>query len=206
MKPEAVVFDVGRVLISWDPEGFYDKAIGRERRGQLFAEVDLLGTNAAMDLGAPWRTSLQVLAERHPDWTDEIMLWHDRWIEITRPAIDHSVRLLRALRRRDVPVLALTNFGVETFAHARTHYDFLNEFDEVVVSGEVGTTKPDPLIYTRLEHRAGIAGDRLLFTDDLPANIETAAARGWRTHLFTRPDRWAARLVAEGLLAEHEAS
>ena len=205
MAVQAVVFDVGKVLISWDPEGFYDRAIGRDRREQLFADVDLHGTNAAMDLGAPWRASLQALAERHPDWADEIMLWHDRWIELTRPAIDHSVRLLRALRRGGVPVLALTNFGAETFACARTHYDFLGEFDHAIVSGEVGATKPNPAIYERLEHRTGLAGDKLLFTDDLPANVEAAAVRGWRTHLFTDPHGWAARLVADGLLAEREA-
>lgn len=206
MTPGTVVFDVGRVLISWDPEGFYDRVIGRERRERLFREVDLHGANAAVDRGAPWLASFQELARRHRAWSDEIMLWHDRWIEITRPVNAHSVRLLRALRRRGVPVLALSNFGSEPFDLACTHYDFLGEFDAVVVSAELGVAKPDPAIYECLERRAGMAGDRLLFTDDVPANLETAAARGWRTHLFTDAERWAARLVAEGLLDEREAT
>ncbi len=206
MTPEAVVFDVGRVLISWDPEGFYDRVIGRPRRERLFAEVDLHGTNAAVDRGAPWRASFEALAERHADWATEIRLWCERWIEITRPTIDHSVRLLRALRRNGVRVVALTNFGVETFGYARSQYDFLDEFDAAVVSGVVGTTKPDSVIYERLEHLTGLNGDQLLFTDDVAANIAAAAARGWRTHLFTHPGGWAARLVAEGLLTPEEAA
>lgn len=200
MAPEAVVFDIGQVLITWDPEAFYDKVIGRERREPLFAEVDLHAANAAVDRGARWHPTFAALAERHPHWAGEIMMWHDRWIEITTPVNDHSVRLLRALRRNGIPVLALTNFGVEPLARARDRYDFLSEFDAAVVSSEVGVTKPDPAIYGHLERLSGLDGDRLLYTDDLPANIAGADARGWRTHLFTGAAGWAGRLIAEGLL------
>lgn len=205
MQPGTVIFDIGRVLIHWDPEGFYDRAIGRPARERLFAEVDLHGMNIGVDAGAPWHDSVMALAARHPDWADAIRLWHDRWIEMASPAIDRSVRLLRALRARGVPVLALTNFGRETFAHARRHYDFFNEFDGAVVSGEVRVMKPDPAIYALAEAMAGMAGERILFTDDNPDNVAAAAARGWRTHLFENPEGWAARLVAEGLLTRTEA-
>jgi 2-haloacid dehalogenase len=205
MRPEAVVFDVGRVLIGWDPEGFYDRTIGPRRRERLFAEVDLHATNAAVDAGAAWRASFEALAERHPAWARDIMLWCDCWVELTVAAIEHSVRLLRALRHGGIPVYALTNFGAESFALARTHYDFLGEFDGAVVSGEIGTTKPGPGIYAHLEAVSGRTGNQLLFTDDVPANIATAHARGWRTHLFTGPEGWADRLVAEGLLTPEQA-
>lgn len=206
MTVQTVVFDIGRVLIHWDPEGFYDRTIGRAARERLFAEVDLHGMNLAVDRGAPWQPSVTALAARHPDWADAIMCWHDRWIEMASPAIDRSVRLLRALRAKGVPVLALTNFGRESFAYARTQYDFFGEFDGAVVSGELGVMKPEAAIYERVEAMAGVAGDALLFTDDMPANIAAAAARGWRTHLFEGPEGWAARLVAEGLLTEGEAA
>lgn len=205
MPPGAVIFDIGRVLIHWDPHGFYDRVIGPEARAQLFAEVDLEGMNERIDNGAPWRETVYATAEAHPHRAAEIRLWHDRWIEMASPAIDHSVRLMRALRARGVKVHALTNFGRESFAFARTYYDFFNEFDGSIVSGEHGVMKPASRIYELVEEMTGLSGDRLIFTDDNADNIVAAQARGWRTHLFTGPAGWAARLVAEGLLDEEEA-
>jgi 2-haloacid dehalogenase len=112
---------------------------------------------------------------------------------------------MRALQARGTPVFALTNFGVGTFAVARQTYPFFDEFDQAFVSGDLRTIKPEPEIYAHLERDTGIAPERLLFTDDRPENIEAAAQRGWHTHLFTTPDTWAARLVAEGLLTPEEA-
>ena len=205
MPPEAVVLDIGRVLIHWDPQGFYDRVIGPTAREQLFAEVDLEDMNERIDNGAPWRETVYATAEAHPRRAAEIRLWHDRWIEMASPAIDQSVRLMRSLRARGVPVHALTNFGRESFAHACGHYRFFNEFDGAVVSGEHRVMKPAPRIYELVEEMTGLSGDRLIFTDDNADNIAAARARGWRTHLFTGPEGWAARLVAEGLLDEEEA-
>ncbi|MCC7320179.1 MAG: HAD-IA family hydrolase [Rubellimicrobium sp.] len=206
MQPKAVVYDIGRVLIHWDPRGFYDRVIGPEARARLFAEVDLDGMNIRVDNGSPWRETVHATAEAHPGWADAIRLWHDRWIEMASPAIDRSVRLMRALRARGVPVFALTNFGRESFAHARTLYDFFNEFDGAVVSGEHGVMKPEARIYELVEEMSGLAGADLLFADDNADNIAAARARGWRAHLFEHPEGWAARLVEEGLLSEEEAA
>ncbi len=206
MAPKAAVFDIGRVLINWDPEGFYDRVIGAEARARLFAEVPLTATNISIDNGSPWRETIFDLADAHPGWSAEIRLWHDRWIEMASPAIDHSVRLMRALRARGIPVIALTNFGAESFAYARTRYDFFNEFDSAVVSGELKAMKPDPAIYVEVERRSGLTGPDLIFTDDRPDNIAAALARGWKAHLFTDPQGWADRLLAEGLLTAGEAA
>lgn len=202
---EAVVFDIGNVLIEWDPERFYDAAIGAERRRALFAAVDLAGMNERVDLGAPFRETVLAAAEAAPDWAAEIRLWHDRWIEMATPAIDHSVRLLRALRRKGVPVFALSNFGIGTFEVAVANYPFLEEFDRSFISGHLGVMKPAPEIYAMLEADCGLPPGHLLFTDDRPENVEAARARGWRAHLFEGPEGWAARLVADGVLTEEEA-
>jgi 2-haloacid dehalogenase len=206
MSADAVVFDIGRVLIHWDPEGFYDREIGPAARRRLFAEVDLHGANLAIDGGAPFRAAIYGLADRHPDWAREIRWWHDRWIELASPAIPHSVRLLRALRARGVPVFALTNFGDDSFAAATHHYPFFAEFDRAYVSGRLRLLKPDPAIYATVESGCGIAPDRLFFTDDKAENIAAAAARGWQVHLFDGAAGLAARLVAAGLLTEAEAA
>ena len=203
---EAVVFDIGNVLIEWQPERYYDRAYGRERREALFAEVDLHGMNLAVDRGEPFRETIYQTAEAHPDWAREIRDWYHQWDELATPVIDHSVRLLRALRARGVPVFTLTNFGVESFAHAQTRFDFLREFDREYVSGRMRMVKPDEGIYAAVEADCGLAPERLLFADDRADNIAAAAARGWRTHLFEGPDGWAARLVAEGLLSAEEAA
>lgn len=205
MQVEAVVFDIGNVLVGWQPEDFYDRAIGLERRRQLFAEVDLYSMNAAVDAGAPLRATVHACAAQHPQWAAEIQLWHDRWSDMLHPRIEGSIALLRALRRSGVPVFALTNFGQDTFEMARGSVDFLNEFDREYVSGRLGVMKPDPQIYALVEADCGVAPGGLLFADDKAENIAAAAARGWQVHHFTTWEGWAAQLVAAGLLGRTEA-
>lgn len=202
MQVEAVIFDIGNVLIEWQPERFYDAEIGPEARARLFAEVDLHGMNDRVDLGHDFRDTIYATAEAHPAHRDPVRMWHDRWLELARPAIPQSVRLMRALRARGVPVFALTNFGIGSFALAQTEYDFLGEFDRAYVSGHMGVIKPDVRIYEMVEADCGIAPERLLFTDDRADNIAAAAARGWQTHRFEGPEGWAARLISAGLLDE----
>lgn len=205
-RPEAVVFDIGNVLIHWQPERFYDTVMSPDDRTRMFAEIDLHAMNEAIDAGAPFRDTIYDWAARHPEWTDKIRLWHDNWLDMASPAIPQSVRLLRALKARGVPVFALTNFGDDTFAHAAPHYPFLAEFDRLYVSGRLKVTKPDPRIYAIVEEDSGIAPGRLLFADDREENIEAAQRRGWQVHHFDGPAGFAARLVTLGLLNEEEAA
>lgn len=202
---KAVVFDIGNVLIEWNPERFYDRVIGAERRRAMFAELDLHEMNDRVDRGAVWRTEVEGFAAANPTWSEEILMWHDRWIEMTGPVLDHSVRLMRALRRAGVPVFALSNFGRETFDFAVGHYPFLEEFDQPYISGKMGMAKPDAAIYAAVEDQSGLAPEALLFVDDRADNIAAAATRGWQTHQFDVPETFATRLVAEGLLTQEAA-
>jgi 2-haloacid dehalogenase len=206
MTVDAVVFDIGNVLIEWQPERFYDRVIGEDRRRAIFDTVDLHKMNDRVDRGEHFRDVIYETADQYPQIRDDIRMWHDNWIEMASPAIEHSVRLMRALQSKGVPVFALTNFGVESFAYAQTEYDFLNEFDRAYVSGHMKVIKPDADIYAQLEADCEIDPTRLLFTDDRLDNIEAAAARGWQTHLFEGATGWAARLVAEELLSKEAAA
>tara|TARA_R110002049_G_scaffold44333_5_gene130058 strand:+ start:106444 stop:107064 length:621 start_codon:yes stop_codon:yes gene_type:complete len=206
MTPQAVIFDIGNVLIEWQPERFYDSVIGIDRRRAMFAAVDLHAMNDRVDMGEDFRKTIYAAADDYADWGDEIRMWHDRWIEMAAPVIDHSVRLMAALQRRGVPVFSLTNFGIQSYDHAATHYPFLRDFDRDFISGHLGMIKPNPRIYETVEQVSGIAPGALLFTDDRTDNITAAAARGWQTHHFTGPQGWAERLVAEGLLTQKEAA
>ena len=207
MRPtDAVVFDIGNVLIEWHPERFYDRAIGEERRRALYDAIDLNGMNEAIDRGAPFRDTVYKDADRHPEWEAGIRRWRDDWIEIASPAIPHSVALLRELRSKGIPCFCLTNFGTGSFAYAEAQYPFLTEFDRRFVSGQLGTIKPEPRIYEIVEEESGVDPAHILFIDDKAENIAAARARGWKTHLFEGPKGLAARLVEEGLLSEAEAS
>ena len=133
-------------------------------------------------------------------------MWHDRWIEMAAPSIPHSVRLMKALQAKGVPVYSLTNFGVQTHDHAATFYPFMRKFDRDFISGHMGLIKPDPAIYAAVEAGCDVAPEHLIFADDRDDNIAAAKARGWQTHLFEGPQGWADRLVAEGLLSAEEAA
>ncbi|WP_407494399.1 HAD family hydrolase [Pseudooceanicola sp. MF1-13] len=204
MAIEAVVFDIGNVLIEWNPERFYDAEIGPARRKELFATVDLHAVNDRVDQGHDFRETIYDTAKANPEFSDEIRLWHDRWIEMASPEIDHSVQALRALRDNGVPVYALSNFGIGSFALAQSHYDFLSEFDRPYISGHMGVIKPNPKIYQMLEDDSGTRPDALLFADDRADNIAMAAARGWQTHHFDGPTAWVERLVTEGLIRKEQ--
>ncbi len=205
MPIKAVVFDIGNVLIEWQPERFYDAQIGRTRRVEMFAAVDLHGMNDRVDRGEDFRETIYQTAEEYPGFRSEIRMWHDRWVEMARPEIPHSVKLLRALRARKVPVFALTNFGVGTFEAAQRVYPFLSEFDRSYVSGHMQVIKPDAEIYAMVEDDCGLPPETLIFADDRAENIAAAAARGWQTHLFDGPEGWARRLTQERLLTPQEA-
>ncbi|MBL4928136.1 HAD family hydrolase [Fuscibacter oryzae] len=204
-RPQAVIFDIGNVLTRWQPEAFYDRVIGQDRRQALFAEVDLHGMNDRIDEGALFRETIYDWAEAYPAWRDEIRMWYDRWDELASPRIDGSIRLQRTLRAKGVQVFALTNFGRYSFEEALPKMDFLQDFDRRYVSGVMGVIKPDPRIYEMVEADCGLPPESLLFTDDRADNITAAARRGWRTHQFESWQGWAARLVAEDLLTKQEA-
>lgn len=205
MTIRAVIFDIGNVLIEWQPERFFDRVIGPEQSAAFFAAIPLHDMNERVDAGENFFDVVSETIEAYPDWTTELEIWRDRWIDMAAPAIDHSVRLLRALRRAGVPVFALTNFGVETFAIAEPEYPFLEEFDRRYISGEMKLTKPDPEIYKQVEDDCGLPPESLLFADDRVENIEAAKARGWQTHVFAGSAAWAERLVSEGLLTPEAA-
>lgn len=204
-RPQAVIFDIGNVLVGWDPEGYYDARIGPERRRTFFAEVPIHDANLRMDAGESFGAAIAPLADHHPEWRAEVLAWRDDLLSMLQPVIFPCVALMRALRRKGIPVFALTNWGDEHFDIACSHFDFFNEFDRTFVSARLGLIKPDPAIYEKVERETGIAPSALLFVDDRAKNVAAAQARGWRTHQFEGWQGWAGRLVAEGLLTEQEA-
>ncbi|NQW11939.1 MAG: HAD family phosphatase [Alphaproteobacteria bacterium] len=193
-RVDAVVFDVGNVLIEWDPRHLFrrifthDDATSDEAKVAWFlTEVCSPAWNLEQDRG---RTIADAEAEaigRHPDMASAIRSFYGRFQIMIPRAIEGSVAVLRALKAAGVPVHGLTNFSAETFPLVRARFDFLNALDTVVVSGEEGVIKPDPEIFHRLIGRADLVPERTAFVDDSAANIETARSLGFQTHRFTDP-------------------
>ncbi|MEO3413184.1 HAD family phosphatase [Roseovarius sp. CAU 1744] len=203
---QAVIFDIGNVLIEWQPERYFDRVIGPEKRRAFMAEVPFFAMMNRIDEGADFADQIEDTARSHPEWAQAIRLVRDRWCDLAQPAIPHSVRLAGALRERGVPVFILSNFGAGNFPTSQAQFPFLHGFDRYYISGRMKMRKPDPAIYAAVEADCRLPPETLLFADDRDENIAAAAARGWQTHLFTTPAGWADRLVAAGLLRREEAA
>ena len=202
---QAVIFDIGNVLIEWQPERHYDRLIGVERRKAFFDAFDFHGLMNRIDEGAPFAPTIEEAARATPEWRDALHILRDNWCDLAQPEIPRSVRLLRALRACGVPVFVLSNFGAENFPDSQAQFPFLSEFDRYYISGRMKMRKPDPAIYAAVEADCGVPPEGLLFADDRAENIEAARTRGWQAHLFETPDRWADCLVQAGLLSREEA-
>lgn len=198
---DTVVFDVGRVLLQWDPLFLFRKLLPDDAAIAAFmAETEFMKVHATFDGGRPFAEGLAELAARFPHYAPHIMAWDERWEETIPGAIDGTVEILEQLHAAGVPLYALTNYSAEKFPTARSRFPFFARFRDIVVSGEEGLIKPDARIYRILLQRTGSDAARTLFIDDSPSNIAAAAALGMVTHLFTDPPALRLALQGHGLL------
>ena len=199
--PTAVVFDLGGVLIDWDPRYLFRTLFSDTAAMERFlSEVTTPQWNAAQDAGRSWAEAVEDLAARFPDERPLIEAYHRRWEETLGGAIDGTVEVLSDLRERDVRLLALSNWSAETFPIARDRYPFLAWFEAIVVSGEIGVAKPDVRIFEALIERHRIEPPRTAFVDDTEANVAVAEELGFIGLRFTDPEALRADLERLGLL------
>lgn len=187
--PTTVVFDVGGVLLDWNPRYLFRKLIDDEVAMEDFlARVCTPEWNHRQDEG---RTFAAAVAERtamFPDFAPLIAAYDARWDEMVLGAHDGTVELLYRLKGRGVPLLALTNFSTEKLPLMCQRYDFFGCFDGMVVSGEIGLTKPDPRIFAHLCATYAVQPSECLFIDDLPANVAAAERAGMHALRYTGAD------------------
>lgn len=202
MATKAVVFDLGGVLIDWDPRYLYRKLLADEAAVEEFlATVCTPEWNDEQDRGRPFAEGVAELIERHPVHAAAITAYHERWTEMLGGGIAGSVELLAELRKAGVPLYALTNWSAETFGIARERYQFLEWFDGVLVSGEERMIKPDPAIFRLLLDRFGLDPQTAFYIDDSPANVAAASRLGFDAVRFTGPEQLRRNLELRGLLA-----
>jgi 2-haloacid dehalogenase len=197
----AALFDLGGVLVDWNPRHLYRRLFADERVMEEFlSAICTQEWNEEQDLGRPFAEGVRLLVERHPHHATEIRAYDASWHEMLGGPIAGSVVLLDELRRRGVPLFALTNWSAEKFPVGRARFGFFDWFAGIVVSGEEGVKKPDPRIFDLAIRRFGLDPGQTLFVDDSAINAAAAAALGFRAHRFVDAQGLRAALVAHGLL------
>ncbi|HEY6814166.1 MAG TPA: HAD family hydrolase [Croceibacterium sp.] len=198
---QAVVFDIGRVLFDWNLRYLFEKLIADPAGLDSFlANVVTEEWHFQSDGGRPLDEMLAERKAQYPQHAALIDAYAERFLETLPRAIPGTHDLVRRLAERGVPLYGLTNFGAEFWARFRPAQPIFDLFADVVVSGQERCAKPAARIYAIAETRIGLSGPALFFTDDSPANVAAAAARDWRTHLFTGADALERELTARGLL------
>jgi 2-haloacid dehalogenase len=198
---KAVVFDVGRVLFQWQLAALFEKLIKTQEELEWFlANVVTEEWHFEHDRG---RALADMVPERialFPTYESHINAYATRFNETVPGPVAGSHELVERLAVAGVPLFCLTNFGDEFWQGFRPTQPIFDHFEDIIVSGVEKVAKPDPRIYEIVEARSGRAGADLFFTDDNPANIAAAHARGWDAHLFTDAASLEAQLRDAGLL------
>ncbi len=198
--PTTVVFDLGGVLIDWDPRHLYGRLLPEDEIEEFLDEVGFAAWNHAQDAGGSWDEAVERLAARYPHRRELIAAYPARFPETLAGPVPGSVEVLRDLHAAGVRLLALTNWSAETYPHAEATFEFLNLFEDIVVSGAEGIAKPDPAVFALLVDRYRLDPAATVFVDDSPANVAAAAAAGLRALRFTAADRLRDDLSRLGLL------
>lgn len=202
MSPiDCVVFDLGNVLIRWDPRLLYRQLLPDDVAVEAFlAEVDFPAFNHRLDAAElSWDAAIAEMAERHPHRSALLAAYRERFRDSLGGVIEGTVEIVRELHDQGVRLLALTNWSHETFELARDEMPFLKFFEGVVVSGVEQVAKPDPRIFHLLIDRYALDPARTVFVDDNPPNVAAAAAVGLRAVQFREPDALRADLVRLGV-------
>ena len=196
------VFDLGGVLIDWNPRYLYRKLFAHDEPGmeQFLSTICTHSWNTQQDAGRSFAEGCASLKAVHPHAGALIDAWFERYDEMLAGPIEGTVDILGDLRSRGVPLYALSNWSAETFPFARKRFEFLNWFQGIMLSGEVGLVKPDARIYDLFLKTFAIDPAAAIYIDDLKPNVESAAGFGMRGILFTDSSALRANLSQSGLM------
>ena len=195
-----IVFDIGKVLIHYDPHIPYARLIPDDaERNWFFTNVCTHNWNLEQDRGRAWEDAEALLIDMHPDRSEHIRAFRKCWHEMVSHAYVESVAILETLIADGRDVTMLTNFAADTFKETRKLFPFLDMPRGVTVSGEIGLIKPDLAIYERHRRDFDLSPGHTLFIDDAAANVEGARLAGWNAVQFTDPEKLKADLAAHGI-------
>jgi 2-haloacid dehalogenase len=188
---DTFLFDLGGVLIDWSPRYLFARhfAGNAAAMDHFLTHVCPPEWNVTMDAGKPVHVGLAERVAAHPEHEGMIRRWFDEWPAMMSGAVPGSVEILRELKGRGFRLYALTNWSADTFHHAQAKFDFLNWFEDIVVSGRISLVKPDPAIFRHAIEQCRLAPPRTLFIDDSAKNTDSAATLGFQVHHFTTADK-----------------
>ncbi|WP_273445587.1 HAD family hydrolase [Neolewinella agarilytica] len=200
-----IIFDIGNVLIGWNPLLLYNKVFDTPEEAEWFVKnITHLDWNEEQDRGRPVAKATELLVAEHPKWEREIRMYYDRWTEHFSGAIPGTVEILKTLHAGgNYRLLALTNWSAELFPWARENFDFLQLFEDIMVSGEVKMKKPEAEIFHHLAKVYDL-GDfsGCLFIDDSLRNCAMARSLGLDTIRFENPEQLLQELKERGVKVE----
>ncbi len=202
MKIDTIIFDLGGVLLDWNPMYVYAADFnGDEKALHLFLEeIGFKAWNQQMDAGKPFDESVAELSAKFPQYAHLIEKYHHNWQDSIGGALEDTVAILAQLKQQGYTLYALSNWSAEKFSLMRDKYAFLNWFDDLIISGEEGMIKPDPRIYDVVLQRAGKQAEACVFIDDSEHNTIAAEKLGFATILFTSAQQTAADLRRMGIM------
>lgn len=201
MKLPIIVFDLGGVLIDWNPRHLYRKLFADEKlMEKFFIEVDFFNWNLLQDKGRPFTEAVNELSAKFPHHKDLIMAYQMRWCESIAGAIPEAVAIMERLEKDGYQLYALSNWSPETFPLVKDDYPFLNRFKKLFISGELGLIKPHPEIFQYMLKDIDHMAQECLFIDDSPTNIATANQLGFDAILFTSPAQLREELIKREIL------
>jgi len=196
-----IIFDIGMVLIQWDPRHLYRKIFDDETKMEWFlANICTSAWNLEQDRGRSFAEAVTQITPHHPEFAAEIDAYDKRWAEMIPGAIEGSVDILEALHKKGAPLYAITNWNQDKFNETKLNYPFLNLFRDIVVSGDEKLIKPDPKIFEICLKRNKLNAADCLFIDDSEKNVRGAEAVGMQAHYFTTPDKLRIDLKKRNLL------
>ncbi len=202
MSIQTVIFDLGGVLIHWDPMIVYRQIFPTEEKAKWFLEnICTYEWNLQHDAGQKLQVGMERLSQEYPEWKEEIFAYYGRWEEMLGGIFDGTVEILKeCIDNPGLQVVALTNWSAETFPIAKERFDFLHWFEGIVVSGEEKVRKPDPKIYEIILERYNIKPESSVFIDDSLPNIEQAKQMGIKGIHFKSPEKLREELTLLGVL------
>ena len=198
---QAVVFDVGRVIVQWDMRLLFEKLIGDPQELDWFlGNVVTEEWHMQHDAGRPIADMIAERIELYPDYAPQIEAYGTRFLETIPDRVPGTVELIERLDARGWPLFAITNFGTDFWAQYRPTEPVFERFGDIVVSGHEKTIKPGREIFDIAQQRFGLPAGNMFFIDDNAANIAAARQFGWQVHHFTCAAQLESDLAARGLL------
>ncbi|HMU94839.1 MAG TPA: HAD family phosphatase [Anaerolineales bacterium] len=184
------IFDFGNVFVKWDIHALYNRFFPNPQAVESFLEeIRFHEWNAHQDAGRPFKDGIAILSEKYPHYADLIQAYDTHWEDSITDMYHGTVEILRRLKGEGWPIYLLSNFSAEKFPLMRERYEFLNLFDDMIISGEHKLIKPDPAIFQLTLERINRKASECLFIDDSLANIETARNMGFHTIHFQSPEQ-----------------